>query len=573
MQAPFELIEGRKHLQDIIDAFPPDSPHWNEAQNRFHFVDRLLKECLGWEHPYIDVECSDDAGGRSDYILGQQPKLAILEAKREARIFDALPVGKPTIVRKLEPLLKSCKVFEEAVSQVIKYCALHGAHIAIVCNGPQLAIFQSIGTGQSPLKGECYFFNGYQTYIEDFSLLWRLLSPEGISENRAYRELALNRNPRIPAKASSAIPEPTRYRYRNSFQENLRTIASVLLEDIEDHPSVKTEFYKDCYVDIEANSRHLLLSKNIIAERYRRVSDNGISPAQLNSSNAEVESGKLKVESGIFSAVLGVRPFIVVGDVGVGKTSFFENLYEKLDAQEKKNTYFIHINLGSEATLAMDLKSYVLDAIPIILREKYNIDIENGEFVNAVYFSGLRDFDNSIKGKLKAIDEKSYQREKVEFLAEKVKRKDAHLHAALGHLAQGRQKQIILVIDNADQRKFETQQEAFLIAQELAASRNLLVFVALRPSTFYQSKLSGALSGYQSRVLSIAPPPADKVLEKRILFAVRVAEGKIAPAALSGIRLHLNSIVLFLNVLLRSIKSNPDIRIFLSNITGGIHDL
>jgi hypothetical protein len=92
----------------------------------------------------------------------------------------------------------------------------------------------------------------------------------------------------------------------------------------------------------------------------------------------------------------------------------------------------------------------------------------------------------------------AYTKERIAFLSEKVSRKDSHLHASLGHLAHGRDKQIILVIDNADQRSFDVQQEAFLIAQELAATRNLLVFVALRPSTFYTSKMTGALAGYKT---------------------------------------------------------------------------
>jgi hypothetical protein len=49
MQAPFEATEGRARLAAIISSFPVDSPYWNEAQNRFQFVDRLLTECLGWD--------------------------------------------------------------------------------------------------------------------------------------------------------------------------------------------------------------------------------------------------------------------------------------------------------------------------------------------------------------------------------------------------------------------------------------------------------------------------------------------------------------------------------------------
>lgn len=139
----------------------------------------------------------------------------------------------------------------------------------------------------------------------------------------------------------------------------------------------------------------------------------------------------------------------------------------------------------------------------------------------------------------------------------------------MGHLARGRNKQIILILDNADQRTFKIQQETFLIAQELAASRNLLVFVALRPSTFYLSKTTGALSAYQNKILTISPPPADEVVEKRLIFAARVAEGKVEPAALSGITLNLGSVVSFLKATLRSIRDSEPIRQFLSNITGG----
>ena len=108
-----------------------------------------------------------------------------------------------------------------------------------------------------------------------------------------------------------------------------------------------------------------------------------------------------------------------------------------------------------------------------------------------------------------------------------------------------------------------------MVAQELAVSRSMLVFVALRPSTFYASKLSGALSGYKNEVLSISPPPAHDVIRKRLVFALRVAAGRTAPAALEGVSLSLGSIELFLTAMLNSIRRNKDIKRFLGNITGG----
>src|SRR5262249_52781830 len=153
-----------------------------------------------------------------------------------------------------------------------------------------------------------YFFNGFDSYVNDFPLLWKLLSPEGIAENRAYRDLALHRNPRIPLKAATAIAEPFKYRYRNNFQENLRSLSFLLLEEIEDNPSLKASFYKDCYVSVEANNRHLLLSKNIIASRYRRVAADGVSPAALTIASAP----DLKLTDGPLAGAVGSRPIVVI---------------------------------------------------------------------------------------------------------------------------------------------------------------------------------------------------------------------------------------------------------------------
>src|SRR3546814_7426520 len=80
----------------------------------------------------------------------------------------------------------------------------------------------------------------------------------------------------------------------------------------------------------------------------------------------------------------------------------------------------------------------------------------------------------------------------------------------------------------------------------------MLVFVSLRPSTFYLSKTTGSLAAYQNKILTISPPPADEVVQRRILFALRVAQGQVAPAALPDIRLQLGNVVSFLKATARS---------------------
>lgn len=346
MNARFDLDAGLEKLRAILNDFPADSAHWNEAQNRFQFIDRLLLECLGWEHPFIEVEHSDEAGGKSDYILGTPPK-AVLEAKKQAVIFDILPGTKPTSVRKLRPLITGCKKLEAAVVQVVQYCALSAAQIAIVCNGPQLVVFQTKMPDASPLDSECYVFNGFSDYVSCFPLLWKLLSPEGIAENVALKEISRHRNPHIPPKASTSLQEPQKYRYRSQFQGSLRTLADLLLDDVENNSAVKSEFYRECYVSLEANNQNLLLSKNIITQRYARTNEGGVTPASL---SANLRKGKVDLTDGLQAGPMSAKPIVVIGDVGVGKTSFFENLFEKIERENSKLSIFIHINLGEKGT-------------------------------------------------------------------------------------------------------------------------------------------------------------------------------------------------------------------------------
>lgn len=565
MLANIEMNEGHDCLKKIIHDLPPDSKYWNEAQNRFQFIDRLLIECLGWQKPQIEVENTNDAGGRLDYILGKKQYKAVLEAKKEALLFDILPPNKKFSSRKLRPLISKCSKLQSACTQVISYCAIKGISLAIVCNGPQLIIFRGLLQGNPPLDGDCIIFDGFNAYIDHFSDLWTFLSPEGINEKKAYNFLETHNAPRIPEKASNFIDKPSGHRYRTDFQDNLRLLASYLLNNIEEDPSVKHKFYEQCYIPIDTNNRDLLLSKKNIESRYKLVSDNGILPSKINIS---IENGRLKLNETL-NFIANGSAIVIVGDVGVGKTSFFENLYQQLNTENQSKICYIHINLGKEASLEESIKSYIINNLPSILADKYDINISHNSFIKKLYTKEIEDFDNSIYGSLKENDQQEYEKKKIIFLEDLIKNKSTHLKKSLIFIMKNYNRQIIIIIDNADQRTFSDQQEAFLAAQELASISNLLVFISLRPSTFYTSKLTGSLSGYKNEILTINPPPAYSVIVKRIIFALNVAEGRIAPDTLANVKYDFGNIVSFLKSMLRAIRTNKDINIFLNNITGG----
>jgi hypothetical protein len=97
--------------------------------------------------------------------------------------------------------------------------------------------------------------------------------------------------------------------------------------------------------------------------------------------------------------------------------------------------------------------------------------------------------------------------------------KPEHLRRSVEHVARGRKRQIIIIIDNADQRALDVQQAAFIVSQEFSRNWNAVVFITARPQTFFQSKRAGALAAYPHKVFTILPPRPELVIEKRLIFA------------------------------------------------------
>ena len=163
-----------------------------------------------------------------------------------------------------------------------------------------------------------------------------------------------------------------------------------------------------------------------------------------------------------------------------------------------------------------------------------------------------------------------FKEKEIAFLEEQISNKEKHLKASLNHITKGRRKQIVIFLDNADQRTYEIQQTAFLIAQELAEHWPGTVFVALRPETFHKSLRVGSLSGYHPKAFTIAPPRVDRVIEKRLEFALSLTSGRIPLTTLAeNTSISLVKLDTIIRVFLDSLRRNESLVEFIDNIAGG----
>src|SRR5208282_5441208 len=230
------------------------------------------------------------------------------------------------------------------------------------------------------------------------------------------------------------------------------------------------------------------------------------STTQMAITSVSPRKGELALTKDVIAEAISRRPLVLIGDVGVGKTSFLKHLQYVSAAVQFADSIYLYIDLGSKVSLADDLKHFVLEDIERQLRERYDVDIYERNFVCGVYDLQVKRFERGIFGELKESEPKAFATRVLAFLAERIDNRSEHIRESVAHITKARKKQLVVMIDNADQQTLDIQQRAFLIAQELAQQWSALVFVAIRPQTFHYSKRAGVLSAYSHRAFSVLPP-------------------------------------------------------------------
>ncbi|MCA1652179.1 MAG: hypothetical protein LC753_18580 [Acidobacteria bacterium] len=562
----FETASSR--LDSLVQWWDAEgSQNRNEATTRLHLIDSLLYGALSWPKGLVTAEDRYE-GKYADYSLGRPATRLIVEAKREGVSFE-LPVGVGPGVMNLSTLFQGNEAFEAAARQVLSYCQERGVPLAAVSNGHQFVAFlASREDGVPPLTGRALVFPSFAAMQDEFPVLWNNLSPDAIDARTLQATLGDSVVPTPPAKLSARMQDYPGFWVRNRIQTELKILADLVLEDIARAPELEDEFLRRCYSVTNTLSEYALVSREILEARY----------TALTSIETEAVLAPARGEEGLSSALtmdvaagsLGRRPLILLGDVGVGKSMFIRHFIH-IDAKAVlEQSIVLSVNFGGEATLAEDLKVYVMDKFVEQLRER-GIDVDADKFVRNVYKADLRSFENSPAGGLKKSAPQEFEIREIALLERKLTVRDRHLEASLRYASQSMKRQIIVFLDNIDQRDADFQEQVFLIGQSLAETWPATVFLSLRPDTFYRSRNVGSLTGYQPRVFTIAPPNIRQVIDKRLRFCASLINDpgirhQLMPTALDE---QAATLGVYLDILARSFDQRPELVEFVENLSGG----
>ena len=536
----------------------------NEATTRLRIIDKILFECLGWHTADVEAE---QAYNREfvDYALGQPVTEAIVEAKREG-IHFTLPAGvEGRRVADIQTLITDAST-KAAVTQVLGYCQSRGVPIAIICNGHQIAAFYaSRQDGVPPLSGRALTFSSLDEMRDDFKLFWNYLSRDGMAARNLQRVL-FGKSFRAlpPGKLADRISDYPGYRVPNSADTDLKILGNLFIQDLEYEPELSDNFLRDCYVTSGALSQYAFVSKEILRARYAAIQESAkvaLQPVQ----DAHDVANAMTADT--ISSAMSRRPLILIGDVGVGKSMFLRHLIGVEAADLLKNVLVAYIDFGKEPALPADLELYVGRKLTRRLKDDYEIDVDSNDFVRAVYNKEINEFKRSIYAQG---DEAEVKKAEVNMLIGHMADRSEHLRRSLEHIRGTSKRTFLLVLDNVDQRPVEFQDRVFLIAQTIAETWPVTVFVSLRPSTFYQSRSKGSLAAYQLRVFTVTPTRSDDVILRRLMFAKsQIISSGIAGVFPPNLTFTSEELEAYIDVLIKAFKENLDLNRLVDNLSGG----
>ena len=563
-----DFERGRASLDALLEWWDLQGKQTrNEATTRFHLIDEILTNVLRWRKDHMRLE--DPHGGQyADYALGEFATRLIVEAKRDGIYFE-LPAGVASGPMDLKTVMESDEAVAAAVRQVCDYCLNRGVPCAAFSNGHQVVAFLgSRQDGVPPLSGRALVFTSLDAMRADFQALWDNLSPDGVARQTLVSTLSASDVVPPPPKLSSRIAAYPGYWQRNAIQGGLEALGNLVLLDILSAPELEDDFLAQCYSSNHTLSDYALVSKEILEARYAALAsgEDDITPVPAGAKGALSRD----LKSDLLAASLGRRPLLLVGDVGVGKSIFIRH-FRRVDAREiVANSIVLSLDFGQEPALSEDLETYVMEHFTEQLAAD-GLDIESDKFVRNVYKGELQSLETSVYGRLKKSRPEEYEAREIDLLSRKLATRDRHLQASLKYATKTQKRQVIVFLDNIDQRDFDFQERVFLIGQSLAQTWPATVFLSLRPETFYRSRTSGSLTAYQPRVFTIAPPNLGEVIQKRIAFCQGLVlrpetRHELMPTALDE---QADRLRMYLKILDRSFKRRPQLLELVDNLSGG----
>jgi hypothetical protein len=312
----------------------------NEAETRCELIDRILT-AIGWEPSSFAREKNTGTGDYIDYELPRSanPTL-VIEAKRSGLSFvldeTKLETGRTRSLRTL--LGNGGKSLKEALKQAAGYCNDRAIPYACVTNGYQWLLFRGLSSeSRSWNDGRAVVFPSSEAVIANFDDFLACLAPHEIASPELSRLLARPTPQEIPR---SIIPLENLTLRRKSASADLLDVRRVIGQQFfaQIYGSDRTKMLAKCYVEPGGRPDFNHSLQRLLNDTL--PSDIGGSESVYQGNAKEFAEQLQNLDS---SSEIVKYPILVVGNVGVGKTTFLyrtlatlREVSNDISADEKK---------------------------------------------------------------------------------------------------------------------------------------------------------------------------------------------------------------------------------------------
>ncbi|MEF2247760.1 hypothetical protein [Paenibacillus sp. IITD108] len=544
----------------------------NEASTRFHIIDEIFVQILGWNKKSIEVEFSvgssaeDEAHKKlfADYKIESNYNNFLIEAKRIGRFFT-LPTSS-TRKYTSDGVIKKSLNNASFIEQSEKYMRNLGIPFCVLTNGFQFMIIR-----QKVLKNQkdIIVFRSFDDIKNNFITFWSILSP--FSNGVEYLDKLLS--------------TPEEIRTRPQYEKNIRS--QILKKDEQvstGNIRATTERYlrryfseltlenqkqllKDCYCDPSGRF-------TVFAETLK----NEILPKELSYikkvtiSNYFNEEGNFRnqyIEN--FDEEVGTV-FVLVGGVGAGKSTFVKYFYEhELDTITKQRLVWVSIDLLDFSRQIDELNDFLTEKIFESLKTNYkHFELEAWDTSKIMYqdivdetTKGMPPFMRSDQN---SIDSEIYRRITIE-----KQNKEDYLKRVFHYLKNNLNIRPCFVFDNVDQKPSAWQEEVLLLAFNRATIFNAVVISSLRLENYFSLKDKPAFDSIEPNVFRIEPPGVKELLKKRIAAFKQYPQGEFSVEIPPNIKMSvpLEKFISVLDNTLDSPSHGKQVEAMLENLSGG----
>ncbi len=572
MSDPDLAFEKYKTLLIEFKSFCDSHGSVSEADTRVKLIDRVLKEVLNWQEPFITREdyTHGPKSGFSDYKLTiKESPYVVVEAKREGISF-VLPELSGRRRLKISGILQSSKEVIEAVNQVRQYCVDDIIiNYAIATNGYSWILFKATQKKGSWKDAYATVFYSSDDILSNFIDFWNLLSFDSIIKGSLEKHFALltvseRQQERVRDKLINAdLPLA-----KNRLHAQLHPVIDAFFLDIADKDQL--EILQHCYVYSRSSSSASFDLDNVIKDAM---------PLFLKRQGTQnVLTGKK--DSGVFDKELEKaiennvgQLYLLLAGIGAGKTTFIKR-YLKITGKSimENDAVSFYISLLGPPSDPDKLEQVVFAKLLDEIRTDYSDKIQEKR----------RTLKKLYEKELSLLNEASFKAEHLS-TDEYEKRISPYLEKWQGNIVdyvtrllkecQRRGYAVIIIIDNVDQLPPEYQPKVFLLAQKVTREIGSITVLSLREESYYSASTQKILTAYANKKFHIASPRFRKLIEHRLNYAARTlmkSEDEIKYFLKSGIKLDRKAIVEFLSIIQKSIfAKSKQIPVFVEAICYG----